>query len=82
MSDKIRMSIYIPPSTLDRLGETAKKLSRKKTFVAVLAIEAGLDLLELSTSSDFANLVARNPELITELQRMALEAKEKHEKTD
>lgn len=76
IAEKSRMSIYIRQSSIDRVGRLAEKMGRTKTFVAVLAIEAGMDLLELSTSKDFAGLVAKNPELIGELQRMALEAKE------
>jgi predicted transcriptional regulator len=71
---KVRLNVYMSADLKNRIEVMAKKLGRSKTDMAALAIGAGLDLLELSTSEKFASIVAQNPEFIAELQGVAYQA--------
>jgi hypothetical protein len=71
---KTRLNVYMTPAVKKRIEAVSEKLGKAQTEVASLAIEAGLDLLELSISEKFALLVARNPEFIEELQGIAHQA--------
>lgn len=81
--ERARLNLYLRPETKRRIEDLAKKLGKTQGEVAHLAVDAGLDLLDLSTSEKFAIMVAKNPEFIEELQRIAYEAQinERREKT-